>query len=163
MAMPQVVLQDIKISFEGAHLDAKNYWNSPASVWNSTTVTTLLGAMPVKAEKPVEVPNERGELPSEDLTRGATQKDIEWYIQSLCRWRVNNKVILRPNQLPFRANLDILGLILAKWNDFICYYVSKKKFDLSEIWTLKGEQICSIFTGRFHSCPGTKLADFSNL
>ena len=26
----------------GAHWNAKNYWNSPASLWNSTTVTTLL-------------------------------------------------------------------------------------------------------------------------
>ena len=29
---PQVVLQDIKKSFEGAHWDAKNYWNSPVSL-----------------------------------------------------------------------------------------------------------------------------------
>ena len=39
---PQVVLQDIKRSFKRAHLDAKNYWNLPASLWNSTNVTTLL-------------------------------------------------------------------------------------------------------------------------
>ena len=26
----------------GAHWDAKSYWNSPTSLWNSTAVTTLL-------------------------------------------------------------------------------------------------------------------------
>ena len=31
-SLPQVVLQDIKRSFEGAHWDAKNYGNSPASL-----------------------------------------------------------------------------------------------------------------------------------
>ena len=30
-----------KRSFEGAHWDAKNYWNLPASLWNSTTAITL--------------------------------------------------------------------------------------------------------------------------
>ena len=39
---PQVVLQDTKKSFEGAHWDAKNNWNSHASLWNSTIVTTLI-------------------------------------------------------------------------------------------------------------------------
>ena len=39
---PQVVLQDIKKSFKGAHWNAKIYWNSPASLWNSTTVTMLM-------------------------------------------------------------------------------------------------------------------------
>ena len=38
----QVVTQDIKKSFEEAHLDAKMYWISTATLWNSTTVTTLL-------------------------------------------------------------------------------------------------------------------------
>ena len=41
MALPQVVLQYIKISFQGVHCGAKAYWISPASLWNSTTVTTL--------------------------------------------------------------------------------------------------------------------------
>ena len=38
----QVVLKDIKKSFEEAHLDAKIYWISSATLWNSTTVTTLM-------------------------------------------------------------------------------------------------------------------------
>ena len=42
IALPQVFLHDIKKSFEGAHLDAKNYQNLLASLWNSTTVTTLV-------------------------------------------------------------------------------------------------------------------------
>ena len=37
-----VTLQDTKKSFEEAHWDAKNYWISTASLWNSTTVTTLI-------------------------------------------------------------------------------------------------------------------------
>ena len=40
-SLPQFVLQDIKKSFEGAHLDAKNYWKLPVSLWNSTIVTTV--------------------------------------------------------------------------------------------------------------------------
>ena len=40
-ALNQVVLQGIKKSFEGAHLDAKMYWISSATPWNSITVITL--------------------------------------------------------------------------------------------------------------------------
>ena len=42
LASNQVVLQEIKKSFEEAHLGAKNYWNLPASLWNFTNVTTLM-------------------------------------------------------------------------------------------------------------------------
>ena len=36
-------MQDIKKSFENdAHFDVKIYWISPATLWNSTTVTTLI-------------------------------------------------------------------------------------------------------------------------
>ena len=41
-ALNQKVLQDIKKSFEDVHLDAKIYWISPASLWNSTTVIMLI-------------------------------------------------------------------------------------------------------------------------
>ena len=41
-SLPQIALQDIKTSFEVAHWDTKNYWNSPASLWNSIIVTILL-------------------------------------------------------------------------------------------------------------------------
>ena len=41
-SLPQVVLQGIKKSFEGAHWDAKIYWKSPASLWNSKTVNILM-------------------------------------------------------------------------------------------------------------------------
>ena len=42
-ALYQVVLQDIKKSFEEAHLDAKIYWISSATPWNSTIFITLVG------------------------------------------------------------------------------------------------------------------------
>ena len=38
----QVVLQDIKKSFEEAHLDARVYWISHNTLWNSTTVITQI-------------------------------------------------------------------------------------------------------------------------
>ena len=41
MALPQVVLEYIKKFFEGVHRGAKTYWILPATLWNSTTVTTL--------------------------------------------------------------------------------------------------------------------------
>ena len=41
-ALNQVVLQDIKKIFEGNNWDANNYWNLPASLWNSTIVITLM-------------------------------------------------------------------------------------------------------------------------
>ena len=41
MAPPQVVLQYIKKSFEKVYCGAKTNWISSASLWNSTTVTTL--------------------------------------------------------------------------------------------------------------------------
>ena len=44
MALPQVFLQDSKKSIEGAHWDAQNYWNSYASLWNSTFITTLMNS-----------------------------------------------------------------------------------------------------------------------
>ena len=40
MALPQVILQYIKKSFEVLHWVAKIYWIPPASLWNSTTVIT---------------------------------------------------------------------------------------------------------------------------
>ena len=42
MTLPQAVLQCIKKSSKGVHRGAKTYWISPASLWNSTTITTLL-------------------------------------------------------------------------------------------------------------------------
>ena len=42
MALSQFVWQYIKKSFEGVHLVAKTYWILPASLQNSTTVTTLV-------------------------------------------------------------------------------------------------------------------------
>ena len=45
MAPSQFVLQSIKKSFEGVHLGAKTYLISPASWWNSTTVTMQVQAM----------------------------------------------------------------------------------------------------------------------
>ena len=42
MALNQTVLQDIKKTYEDVHLDVKIYWISPASLWNSTTVITLI-------------------------------------------------------------------------------------------------------------------------
>ena len=41
MVLPQVVLQYIKKSFEGVHWGAKIYWISSATLFNSTTFTTL--------------------------------------------------------------------------------------------------------------------------
>ena len=41
ISLPQGFFQDMKKSFEGAHWDAKNYWNSVASLWNSTTIIPL--------------------------------------------------------------------------------------------------------------------------
>ena len=41
-ALPQTVLQDIKKSSEHVHWNVKNYWILYASLWNSTTVTTLI-------------------------------------------------------------------------------------------------------------------------
>ena len=40
-AFNQKVLKDIKKSFMDVHLDAKIFWISPASLWNSTTVITF--------------------------------------------------------------------------------------------------------------------------
>ena len=40
-----VVLQDIRKSFENVHLDVKIYLISHATLWNSTTVTTLTGKL----------------------------------------------------------------------------------------------------------------------
>ena len=38
----QVVLQDIKTFFEDAHLNAQFYWISSVTMWNFTTVITLM-------------------------------------------------------------------------------------------------------------------------
>ena len=40
-----MVFQDIKKSVENVHLDAKIYWISFASLWNSTTVIMLVGIL----------------------------------------------------------------------------------------------------------------------
>ena len=45
-ALNQMVLKDIKKSFEDVHLDAKIYWVSPASLWFSTTVIMLVLTSP---------------------------------------------------------------------------------------------------------------------
>ena len=42
MTLPQAVLQYIKKSCQGVYWVAKTYWISSGSLWNSTTVTTLL-------------------------------------------------------------------------------------------------------------------------
>ena len=60
MALPQVVLQEIKKSFEGVHWGAKTYWISPASIWNSTTITTLMNMVTGRASFRTSIPGERG-------------------------------------------------------------------------------------------------------
>ena len=44
----QVASEDIKKSFELAYLDVKIYWISPAALWNSTTVITLIHNLDLK-------------------------------------------------------------------------------------------------------------------
>ena len=41
-ALNQNILQDVKKSFDDVHLDAKFYFISPTSQWNSTTVIAIL-------------------------------------------------------------------------------------------------------------------------
>ena len=45
MALNQTFLQDIKKSFEDVHLDVKIYWIPPASLWNPTTIITLMSTL----------------------------------------------------------------------------------------------------------------------
>ena len=47
----QIVLRGIKKSFEDLHLDAKIYWISPTSLWNSTTITMLIRVLVLKSKK----------------------------------------------------------------------------------------------------------------
>ena len=42
VALPKVIFECIKKSFEGVHWGAKMYWISPALLWNSAVVTTLV-------------------------------------------------------------------------------------------------------------------------
>ena len=42
MALNQTVLQDIKKSLKDVYKDVKIYWILPASLWNSTTVITIM-------------------------------------------------------------------------------------------------------------------------
>ena len=46
-ALTKKVLQDIKTSFEYAHLDIKIYWILPDTLWNSTTVSRLASIIKV--------------------------------------------------------------------------------------------------------------------
>ena len=46
-ALSQFVLQGIKKSIKEAHLDAKIYWISSATLWDSTTVITLSVIIPI--------------------------------------------------------------------------------------------------------------------
>ena len=41
-ALPQTVLQDINKSFQDCHLGVKMQWILPATLWNSTTMVTLM-------------------------------------------------------------------------------------------------------------------------
>ena len=40
-ALNQKLLQDIKKFFEDVHFDVKIYWISPATLWNSMTISSL--------------------------------------------------------------------------------------------------------------------------
>ena len=42
-------MQDIKKSFENVHLDVKIYWISSATLWNSTTVITVINTITIQS------------------------------------------------------------------------------------------------------------------